>query len=60
MIKFMNNCEVGDDVFKDDPTVNMLEEKVAKMFNMDKALFFPSGTMTNKQLLKLIPIQVIN
>ena len=53
MIKFMNNCEVGDDVFKDDPTVNMLEEKVAKMFNMDKALFFPSGTMTNQTAIKI-------
>ena len=49
----MNNCEVGDDVFKDDPTVNMLEEKVAKMFNMDKALFFPSGTMTNQTAIKI-------
>ena len=53
MIKFMNSCEVGDDVFKDDPTVNMLEEKVAKMFNMDKALFFPSGTMTNQTAIKI-------
>ena len=53
MIKFMNNCEVGDDVFKDDPTVNMLEEKVAKMFNMDRALFFPSGTMTNQTAIKI-------
>ena len=53
MKKFMNNCEVGDDVFKDDPTVNMLEEKVAKMFNMDKALFFPSGTMTNQTAIKI-------
>ena len=41
MINYMINCEVGDDVFKEDPTVNELEEKVAKMFNMEKALFFP-------------------
>ncbi len=41
MINYMINCEVGDDVFKEDPTVNKLEEKVAKMFNMEKALFFP-------------------
>ena len=40
MIDFMVNCEVGDDVFKEDPTVNKLEEKVANMFNMDRALFF--------------------
>ena len=55
MINYMINCEVGDDVFKEDPTVNALEEKVAKMFNMEKALFFPSGTMTN-QTLSLIHI----
>ena len=53
MINYMINCEVGDDVFKEDPTVNKLEEKVAKMFNMDKALFFPSGTMTNQTAIKI-------
>ena len=40
MLEYMKNCDVGDDVFKEDPTVNELEEKVAKMFNMEKALFF--------------------
>ena len=54
MINYMINCEVGDDVFKEDPTVNALEEKVAKMFNMEKALFFPSGTMTNQTAIKII------
>ena len=39
MINYMINCEVGDDVLKEDPTVNKLE-KGAKMFNMEKALFF--------------------
>ena len=53
MINYMINCEVGDDVFKEDPTVNKLEEKVAKMFNMEKALFFPSGTMTNQTAIKI-------
>ena len=53
MIDFMINSEVGDDVFKEDPTVNKLEEKVAEMFNMEKALFFPSGTMTNQTAIKI-------
>ena len=53
MINYMINCEVGDDVFKEDPTVNKLEKKVAKMFGMDSALFFPSGTMTNQTAIKL-------
>ena len=39
MLRYMMDCDVGDDVFKEDPTVNKLEEKVAMMFNMDKALF---------------------
>ena len=53
MLKYMMNCNVGDDVFKEDPTVNKLEKKVAKMFNMDKALFFPSGTMANQTAIKI-------
>ena len=53
MLEYMNSCDVGDDVFKEDPTVNALESKVAKMFNMEKALFFPSGTMTNQTAIKI-------
>jgi threonine aldolase len=53
MLDSMVNAEVGDDVFKEDPTVNELEHKIAKMFGMDSALFFPSGTMTNQTAIKL-------
>ncbi len=53
MLNSMLNAEVGDDVFKEDPTVNELEDKIAKMFGMDSALFFPSGTMTNQTAIKL-------
>lgn len=48
MLEAMFNADVGDDVFGDDPTVNKLEEIVAKMFGKDGALFCPSGTMTNQ------------
>ena len=48
MLEAMMNAEVGDDVFRGDPTVNALEEMAAKMFGMDAALFCPSGTMTNQ------------
>ena len=48
MLDFMVKAEVGDDVFGEDPTVNRLEEEVAAMFKMEKALFCPSGTMTNQ------------
>ncbi|NQT96964.1 MAG: aminotransferase class I/II-fold pyridoxal phosphate-dependent enzyme [Candidatus Marinimicrobia bacterium] len=52
MLAAMTAAKVGDDVFQEDPTVNELERKVAAMFNKDKALFCPSGTMTNQIAIK--------
>jgi threonine aldolase len=43
----MSEAIVGDDVFGEDITMKELEFKVAKMFQKDAALFFPSGTMSN-------------
>ncbi|WP_165749589.1 threonine aldolase family protein [Cellulophaga sp. Z1A5H] len=53
MLKAMFAAEVGDDVFKEDPSVNALEKKVAELFHKDVALFFPSGTMANQAAIKL-------
>src|SRR5690554_1710796 len=53
MLKAMMHAEVGDDVYKEDPSVNLLEERLAKMFDMDSALFFPSGTMANQAAIKM-------
>jgi threonine aldolase len=53
MLAAMTKAEVGDDVFKQDPTVNKLEEKIADMFGKESALFFPSGTMANQTAIKL-------
>ncbi len=53
MLEAMMTAEVGDDVFKSDPTINALEGKAAKMFNMEAALFCPSGTMTNQIAIKI-------
>lgn len=53
MLEAMLSAEVGDDVFKEDPTVNALEARVADYFGMEAALFFPSGTMTNQTAIKL-------
>lgn len=53
MLKAMMNAQVGDDVYKEDPTVNALEERIADMFGKDKALFFPTGTMANQTAIKL-------
>ena len=48
MKQFMFDAEVGDDVLREDPAVLALEEKTAKLFNHEAALFCPSGTMTNQ------------
>lgn len=53
MLEAMMNAKVGDDVFKNDPTVNELEAKVAEYFGMQASLFFPSGTMTNQTAIKI-------
>ena len=53
MLDAMLSAEVGDDVYKEDPSVNALEERLADMFGMDQALFFPTGSMTNQTALKL-------
>lgn len=53
MLDAMMSAEVGDDVFKEDPSVNALEKKAADMFGMEAALFFPSGTMANQTAIKL-------
>jgi len=53
MMDAMMNAKVGDDVFKSDPTVTILQEKAARLFGMEDALFFPSGTMANQTAIKL-------
>ena len=53
MLKAMFHAKVGDDVYKQDPTVNELEEMLADLFGMEAALFFPSGTMANQTAIKL-------
>jgi threonine aldolase len=48
MLRAMWAAEVGDDVFREDPTVNALEAKCAELFGHEAALYCPSGTMTNQ------------
>lgn len=52
MLEAMMNAPVGDDVFGEDPTINALEEKLAKIFGKEAALFCPSGTMSNQIAIK--------
>jgi len=47
MRQAMADAKVGDDVFRDDPTVNSLQDKVADLLGKETSLFVPSGTMAN-------------
>lgn len=53
MLDFMMKAPVGDDVYKEDPTVNELERRIADYFGMDDALYFPTGSMTNQAAIKI-------
>jgi threonine aldolase len=44
----MAAAEVGDDVYGEDPTLNLLEERAAQIFGREAALFVPTGTMGNQ------------
>lgn len=53
MKEAMNEAVLGDDVYREDSTVNQLEGKVAAMFGMEAALFCPTGTMANQLAIKV-------
>jgi threonine aldolase len=44
----MMQAEVGDDVLGDDPTINALQARLARLLGKEAALFTPSGTMANQ------------
>ncbi|MEY4677299.1 MAG: hypothetical protein RI992_14 [Actinomycetota bacterium] len=54
MREVMAAAEVGDDVYGEDPTVNLLEEKVAKLFGQEAALFCPSGSLANQLAIRML------
>ncbi len=47
MRKAMYKAEVGDDFYRDDPTVNRIQEKAAEILGKEDALFVSSGTLGN-------------
>ncbi len=49
----MAAAEVGDDVYGEDPTVNLLERRAAAVFGREAALFVPTGTMGNQIAIRL-------
>jgi threonine aldolase len=50
----MAAAEVGDDVYGEDPTVNLLERRAAEVFGREAALFVPTGTMGNQVAIRLL------
>ncbi len=50
----MAAAEVGDDVYGEDPTVNLLEKRAAETFGREAALFVPTGTMGNQIAIRLL------
>jgi len=53
MRRAMAEAEVGDDVYGEDPTVNLLQERAAEIFGKEAALFVPTGSMGNQIAVKL-------
>jgi threonine aldolase len=49
----MAAAEVGDDVYGEDPTINLLEKRAAEIFGREAALFVPTGTMGNQIAIRL-------
>ena len=47
MRRAMAEAQVGNDDFRDDPTINQLEERGAHLLGKEAALFVHSGTMAN-------------
>jgi threonine aldolase len=54
MLEAMFSAPVGDDVYGEDPTVNELETRAARMFGMEAGVFCPSGTMTNQIAIRVL------
>lgn len=52
MRRVMAEAVVGDDVFDDDPTVNLLQEVAAERLGKERSLFIPTGTMGNSIAIK--------
>ncbi len=48
MREVMARAEVGDDVYREDPSVNALEAEGARLLGKEAALFVPTGTMANQ------------
>ena len=55
MRRAIAEAEVGDDQYGEDPSVNLLQDRIAELLGKDAALFVPSGTMANQIALRILP-----
>jgi len=53
MRRAMAQAPVGDDQFGEDPSVNLLQERVAALLGKEAALWAPTGHMANQLALKV-------
>src|SRR5262249_18327364 len=53
MRRAMANAAVGDDVYGEDPTVNLLQKRAAEIFGKEASLFVPTGCMGNLTAIKV-------
>src|SRR5205809_7204807 len=54
MRRAMAEAEVGDDAYREDPTVRRLESLAAGLLGKEAALYVPSGTMANQLALRVL------
>ena len=54
MRQAMRDAVVGDDVYREDPTINRLQERAAEIFEREAGLFVVSGTMGNQTAIKVL------
>jgi threonine aldolase len=54
MRRAMAEAEVGDDHYGEDPTVNRLQDEVARLLGFESALFVPTGTMGNEIAIRIL------
>jgi len=54
MRRAMAEADVGDDVWGEDPTANVLQEQCAQLFGKEAGLFVPSGSMGNEVAIKAL------
>jgi threonine aldolase len=52
MLAAMASAEVGDEQFREDPTVNELQGRMAELLGHEAALFLPTATMANQVALR--------